>query len=406
MNTNDRKLLLQIFSNALEKLTGEYLVESARFVKPVESNEWRVIAIGKAAASMACGAIDCFGRRNISQLLVITKPGHVRPWLSRLTRAEILESAHPVPDLSSLRAGQRLLEVIRQPSSGAFLFLISGGASSLVEVLHPDIQLADLQRVNRWLQAKDIPVHTVNAVRSRLSLIKGGKLLRYLTTRPGCVLLLSDVQGDDPGSIGSGLLSTTREDVSLPEVMPAWLERLLPAADTGPQPPAMPNHVIGNLQTALKVVADIARQTGLPVTVFDDELAGPAVVAGKEMAACLCRVNPGIYIRGGETTVELPQSPGRGGRNQQFALAAATQLTGRDDIHLLALGTDGDDGNTDDAGALVDGYTLARGMDAGLHAGKCLQRADAGSFLEASGDLVTTGATGTNLRDLVIAIKR
>lgn len=406
MNINDRKVLLQIVSDALEKLTGEYLVASALSVMRVERTEWRVIAIGKAAASMACGAIDYFTRETISQLLVITKPGHVTPWLSRLMPADILESAHPVPDLSSLQAGRRLLDTIQQPSSGSLLFLLSGGTSSLVEVLHPDISLADLQRVNRWLQAKDIPVHTVNAVRSRLSMIKGGKLLRYLTTTPACALLLSDVQGDDPGSIGSGLLSTTREAVSLPEAMPDWLARLIPAADTRSPLPAVPNHVIGNLQTALAVVADIARQTGLPVTLIDDELAGPAVAAGKEMAASLCRGNPGIYIRGGETTVELPQTPGRGGRNQQFALAAATQLAGRDDIHLLALGTDGDDGNTDDAGALVDGQTLVRGMEAGLHAGECLQRADAGSFLEASGDLVTTGATGTNLRDLVIAIKR
>ncbi len=405
MDTDARKMLLQIISNSLEKLGGASLVASALPLSSVESATWRVIAIGKAAPSMACGAIDFYGSEKITQLLVITKYHHATPWLTRLKQAEIFESAHPVPDKNSLLAGQRLLEVVQRQTAEPILFLISGGASSLVEVLQPGIELADLQKVNRWLQAHDLAIPIVNSVRSRLSFIKGGKLLRYINSRKSCALLLSDVQGDAPGIIGSGLLSTAGAAEQLPAIMPDWLLALLADSDGFPAASDFPNYVIGNLQTAMIVVADIARETGFPVTVIEKELAGPAERAGKEVADLLCRANPGIYIRGGETTVELPPQPGRGGRNQHFALAAATQLNGRDDIHMLSLGTDGDDGNTSDAGALVDGGTIERGETAGFDANECLQRADAGSFLEASGDLITTGPTGTNLRDVVIAFK-
>ncbi len=392
-------------AKSLEKLTGESLVESALPELLSDNHTWRVIAVGKAAASMACGAINCLGSENIDQLLVITKSGHVTPWLSRLDQAEIVESAHPIPDERSLLAGKKLLECIQQQFTNPVLFLISGGASSLVEVPHPDIQLADLQRVNDWLQASGLPIHTINTIRSRLSLIKDGKLLRHLNYVDGCALLLSDVQGDDSAIIGSGLLCTVTTKEPLPDILPEWLERLLPAKEVTPLMHVFKNHVIGNLNTMLTVVAGFARQSDYPVTILDDELTGPAEVAGVEMVEYLFQAEAGIYIRGGETTVELPQNPGRGGRNQHLALAAAMQLSGHDDIYLLSIGSDGDDGNTDDAGALVDGGTIKRGKTVGLDASEFLRRADAGSFLAASGDLVTTGPTGTNLRDLVIALK-
>lgn len=406
MNNGGGRVLLQIISESLERLSGEYLVESALPLLPITREKWRVVAIGKAAASMACGAINAIGLDNISRQLVITKKGQAASWMTRLRHAEVLETAHPVPDQSSLQAGQRLLELTRQQGDEAILFLISGGASSLVEVLQPDIRLTDLQRVNHWLQASGLPVHMVNTVRSRLSLIKGGKLLRSLQDKAGFALLLSDVQGDDPGIIGSGLLCPGTVG-TLPETLPDWLVRLLPVEDDFQPSSVFPNLVIANLQTALDAVADCARKTGLSVMVIDKELVGPAAVAGKEIAEYVSHAaSPGIYIFGGETTVELPQSPGRGGRNQHLALAAAIQLAGREDIQLLAVGSDGDDGNSNDAGALVDGGTIERGSVAGLNASLCLRSADSGSFLEASGDLVTTGPTGTNLRDLVIALKR
>ena len=194
--------------------------------------------------------------------------------------------------------------------------------------------------------------------------------------------------------------------IALPDDLPDWILNLLPDSDESLSLASFPNYVIANLDTAREVVAQTIREAGLPVTVIKDELSGSAETSGIRVAEFLSHAAPGCYIQGGETTVELPSEPGRGGRNQQIALTVATQITGRRDILAMAIGTDGDDGNTDDAGALVDGGTIDRGRDAGLDAFDCLRRADAGSFLEASGDLVTTGPTGTNLRDLVIALKR
>ena len=173
MNINDRELLLRSLSISLERLTGEQLLGSVLPALKQDECNHRVIAIGKSAASMACGAIDYLGAEKISRLLVITKSGHADSWRARLRHADIIESAHPVPDQRSLDAGQRLLDVIQQASNDALLFLISGGASSLVEVLQPGLKLADLQRINNWLQVSGLPIHAINAVRTRLSTNQG-----------------------------------------------------------------------------------------------------------------------------------------------------------------------------------------------------------------------------------------
>jgi glycerate 2-kinase len=139
--------------------------------------------------------------------------------------------------------------------------------------------------------------------------------------------------------------------------------------------------------------------------VHSERLCGDAAAAGRRLAAELLDGPASVHIWGGETGVELPANPGRGGRNQQLALAAAEVLAGHDKVWLLAAGTDGSDGPGEDAGAVIDGGTLARGELDGLNAAACLHRADAGSFFEASGDLISTGPTGTNVMDLVIGLK-
>jgi len=166
----------------------------------------------------------------------------------------------------------------------------------------------------------------------------------------------------------------------------------------------VPEHrLLANLEQACTALADAAHDQGLKCTLHDLSLDGDAETTGRQLADELSRLPPGLHVWGGETTVCLPPHPGRGGRNQQLALAAAQVLAGRDGISLLALGTDGSDGASEDAGALVDGGTIARGELAGLDAGQQLRNADAGRFLEASGDLVSTGPTGTNVRDMIVA---
>ncbi len=403
INIKNRKHLLDIFAAGLRDLDGGRLTATAlqgwSATGPVN-----IIGIGKAAAAMTTGALQCLPPAVVEAVLVITRRGYADAWCSQLADADIIEAGHPLPDASSLRAGQRMLEVIGQ-AQGRLLFLVSGGASSLVEVLAPGVGLADLQRVNQWLLASGLPIAAINAVRSRLSMIKGGRLLQWVEPGRVDVLLMSDVAGDDPSVIGSGLLFPGRGDCALPSTMPDALSDILP--DVSPLPTARPPayRVIANLQTALDVMTEKAGVLGLPVQQQAGELTGDAAQTGAEIAHWLQAAPAGIYLWGGETTVQLPPAPGRGGRNQHLALAAAIELAGQQDVYLLAVGTDGSDGNSDDAGALIDGQSVYRGELAGLDARDCLHAADTGRFLEASGDLVCTGPTGCNLRDLVIALK-
>ncbi|MFM1892302.1 MAG: hypothetical protein RLZ44_1379, partial [Pseudomonadota bacterium] len=308
---------------------------------------------------------------------------------------------------SSLAAGERLLAFLRDlPPDLPLLALVSGGASALVEVPRPGVTLEDLQRANAWLLASGLPIGEMNKVRKALSRIKGGGLLNYVGKRPVLGLLISDVPYDEPAVIGSGLLVPAAPG-ELP-ALPDWLAELTGAAAEEASPPSeCPELVlVATLGDALDAAAAAGTAAGLAVHRHPEFLEGEAAERGRALAAFLLEAPPGLHLWGGETTVTLPAEPGRGGRNQHLALAAAELLDGRDDLVLLAAGTDGSDGPTEDAGGLVDGGTWGRALREGLDPRRALQRADAGSVLAATGDLVHTGPTGTNVMDLVIALKR
>lgn len=402
--------LLDIYAKAVAAVQGAACVERCLAARP-----WRgavhVVAVGKAAAAMLAGAQAALGS-SLHAALLITKPGHAAPETARDARVTVIEAGHPLPDQRSLAAGAALLNFVAQaPPATPLLFLISGGASSLVEVLPPGVSLADLRRVNHWLLGSGLAIHAMNALRKQLSCIKGGRLATHLQGRPVLQLLISDVAGDAPADIGSGLLAPPPENAEpAPADLPKWLRELLHRAP--PPPPAdapcfnsIETRVIANLDQALTAAAQAARERGYAVHAHADGLRGDAAAQGRRLAAELLQGPAGVHIWGGETTVVLPPRPGRGGRNQHLALAAALTLAGHDKVWLLAAGTDGSDGDGEDAGALVDGGTLARGELARLEAAECLRRADAGTFLEASGDLINTGPTGTNVMDLVIGLK-
>ena len=403
MLDNRNKLILSLARHALASVAGDRVVEQAaracEFWQPLH-----VVAIGKAAAAMAAGVQRALPRQ-LRRTLVITRPGYADSWQRELSAAELIEAGHPVPTQDSLVAGKRLLDWLAETDSDAhILLLLSGGASSLVEVPAEGIDLALLQRVNRWLLGSGLPIDQINRVRRRLSRIKGGGLLQYLHGHTTSVWLLSDVEGDDPAVIGSGLCYPAPEQQQ-PVEYPDWLADTLAAVPVMPdiRLPVPEHRLLANLEQACTALADAAHDQGLKCTLHTLSLVGDAESTGRQLAGELARLPPGIHVWGGETTVCLPQHPGRGGRNQQLALAAAQALAGQDGIRLLALGTDGSDGASEDAGALVDGGTIARGELAGLDAAQQLRNADAGRFLEASGDLVSTGPTGTNVRDLVVA---
>lgn len=402
-----RQQLLTIYLAALRAVNGEVAVSRYLTEHPLDG-KWAVIAVGKAAAAMAMGAQKVLGEQ-LHTGLVITKYGHSDPRLDS-KRFEVLESGHPVPDESSLLAGERLLlRLDTLPDEIPLLFLLSGGASALVEALPPGIGLDELGRVNSWLLSSGLAIEQMNRVRKQLSLIKGGRLARHMKGRRCLQLVISDVPGDDLATIGSGPLQPS-SDTPLPELLPRWLVDLLKRTETAPTNvdpvfDTIETHIVASNAIAQAAAAKAARELGIPVYEHSSHFQGMADRCAQSFTREVLEGKPGMYIWGGESSVGLPPDPGRGGRNQHMALAAAFELAGQENVLFLAAGTDGSDGPTEDAGALVDGGTKMRGEDEGYSIKESLKRADSGRFLEASGDLIETGPTGTNVMDLVLGWK-
>lgn len=399
--------LLKLFQAALNAVHGRHRVQQTLVHAPIDGPV-ALLAVGKAASAMAQGANAALGQQ-IVDALIVTKHGYrdELPW-------PVLEAGHPVPDARSLTAGTALIGFIsRTPPRATVLVLLSGGASALVEELPAGVSLAALQGVTDWLLAHDFDISAINAVRKRLSCIKGGRLAARLAPWPVRVLAISDVPGNDPRAIGSGPLTADAAALSdaLLHSLPESVQTLLQQAPPVPRAddPCFRNvhyEIIATLDDAKRAVVAQAQEWGAPVVLHEEALSGDAAATGQHLAQALASAPAGVlHVWGGETTVRLPPHPGRGGRNQQLALSAAIELQGHAGLWLLAAGTDGSDGPTEDAGALADGGTVARGAEEGMDAEACLAAADAGRFLEASGDLLQTGPTGTNVMDLVLGFR-
>jgi hydroxypyruvate reductase len=377
-----RAVLLELLRAALAAVDGRRCTrEALGGGSPQDQRPVWAAAIGKAAAAMALGAADALGAR-LERVLLVTKEGHAGE-ARGLERFEIHESSHPLPDARSLASGERLLAFVDEiPHSARPLFLVSGGASSLVEVLAPGVGLEELLRLNVEGIARALPIEALNARRRQISLVKGGRLAARVRGRGALALFLSDVPGDDPAVIGSGLLGPSGSPDS-----PDDVERV----------------VVASIDEARRAVRD--RAAGLVVDVPPERFSGRVDRLAVRVAHETALGTAALHVWGGESVIDLPEHPGRGGRNQHLALAAARLVAGRDDVFLLAAGTDGTDGPTLDAGALVDGQTCARIACAGVDVDEALRCADAGTALEAAGDLVHTGPTGTNVGDLVLGLK-
>src|SRR6185437_2954952 len=350
-----RSLLLELLHAGLERVDGRRCVRGALLAGALASRDAPVwaAAVGKAAASMALGAVDALGS-SLERVLVITKSGHLAPELLALPGVEAHESAHPVPDERSLAAGRRLLEWVGElPPAVSPLFLVSGGASSLVEVPEAGVTLADLEQLSARALADGMEIGELNARRARLSRIKGGRLAGHLGGRTARALFISDVPNDDPAVIGSGLLGPAANGVDR-------IER----------------QIIASVDHAMEGIAAAAAQRGLTVHRAPGRFADLATRLAASFAHQLLLGNTQVRIWGGESTVRLPPHPGRGGRNQHLALAAAKLLQDYPELLLLAVGTDGTDGPTEAAGGLVDAETYAQVALAGLDPDDCLARAD------------------------------
>lgn len=403
-----RQQVLEVFEAGVTRVKGFNAVEG--FLKEnALAGDYYLIAVGKAASSMSLGALSVM-KDQITKGLVITKHDHTEDELRAYNNIVTMESDHPVPGEPSLAAGRALLEFVEQaPGDAEFLVLFSGGASSLMEVLAEGMTLEKLAELNKVLLSIGFDITQMNQVRRAISFIKGGRLANYINGRETVALLISDVPGDDPAVIGSGPLTPVDEDISqvdLPEAITSILEGV--KFTEAPKQELFSNittHVIATLDDAKQAAANHAKSLGFDVTVHKEFMEGDAEQKAIEICKSLDDAVSGIHVWGGETSLILPPNPGRGGRNQHLAAVAARELSGKDNIVFLAAGTDGTDGPTPDAGGLVDGSTVSKGTAENLDINAFLSAANVGNYLEKTGDLVTTGPTGTNVMDLVVVYK-
>lgn len=327
-----------------------------------------VIGAGKAAAAMAA-AVEAAWPEVALEGVVVTRYGHTVP----TRRIRVREAAHPVPDAAGEAAAREILAAVANLTpEDQVVALISGGASALLTAPVPGISLAGKILVNQALLDSGAPISVMNRIRSKISLIKGGKLAAACRPARLVTLAISDVPGDDPAIIGSG---------------PTWVA----GADY---------RLIATPRMALEAAAAAA---GMPYTLLGDALEGEAAVLGREMAArALRETGPMLLLSGGETTVTLTpgQKPGKGGRNTEFLLSLAIGLDGARNIFALAGDSDGIDGSEDAAGAIITPDTLTRARALGLDPETMLNGHDSYSFFAALGNLVLTGPTLTNVNDI------
>lgn len=402
---DSRQFLIDCWGAGVASVNGENSVRQALLEHGPERIE-RLLAVGKAASSMCLGAIDCMTPD--AQCLMITKYGHTDPQLAEDQRFQIIESAHPVPDQNSIKAGTMAIDFVQSVlPSQSFLVLVSGGASSLLEVLVEGLGLEYLESLTGAMLANGLDIHQVNAVRNRISRIKGGRLMALGKSRLTHVLLISDVRQDDPAVIGSGIGSTFPSQSSAPGI-PAAIREILAEAGVSTEEycpsPSLPNissRVVASNTVARNACAQFAMDNGMQVVMNEEVLYGDMDEVVNRISELITIGPGGVYIFGGEPTVVLPEKPGTGGRMQHLALSVAKPIRGQTGISLIAAGTDGTDGPTNAAGGIVDGATYERDSGADI----ALAAADAGSYLARVGGLFASGPTGTNVMDLVIVLK-
>jgi hydroxypyruvate reductase len=398
------EFLVRCWTAGVKSVRGERVVREAIEADGLAEIS-NVLAIGKAASSMCLGLLPKLSRSGNG--LLITKHKHVDSNAFQSADIEVIESGHPVPDENSLLAGRRALAFVRSiPATENLVLLVSGGASALVECLPHNINLDTLKWINEKLLADGYSIDQINFVRSRLSEIKGGKLLDHFSGSEVQVYAISDVPGDSVDLIGSGIGSQGKTELPAFNV-PDEIQQLLNTVESGTR---IRNaemacrygaRIIASNSTARNAVQKYVKKEGYQVVVNEFSLNDDVGDVAKDIAGQLRQGPRGIYIWGGEPTIILPASPGVGGRNQSLALAVAREIDGCDDISLIVGGTDGSDGPTDAAGGVVDGTTFSSipGGD------RALQNADAGTFLKKAGSLLVSGPTGTNVMDLVVGLK-
>jgi glycerate 2-kinase len=387
-----------------------------------------VVGAGKASAAMAA-VTEQFLIDVIYDGVVVTKYDHGM----RLGSIRLIEAAHPIPDAMSVQAGKEILELVQKAGEGDIvLALVSGGASALLMDCPPGVSLADLQQVFNHLLQCGAAIGEINIIRKHLSPgIKGGQLARMAWPATLVSFILSDVIGDPLDSIASGptvgdpstyadawaILEKYQLIEKIPYAVARWLKSGLEGqiAET-PQPgdaifQKTHNYLVGTNRVALDAAAARAKQLHYHPVILTDTLSGEARDQAAALVQQIIHYNgprPACLLLGGETTVTI-KNKGKGGRNQEFVLAALRALQdiplapGRIPV-ILSAGTDGTDGPTDAAGAVMDDDLLKIVAEKGLNAEHFLQQNDSYHFFQQAGGHVITGATQTNVMDVVVAL--
>jgi hydroxypyruvate reductase len=396
-----------------------------------------VVGGGKAGAPMTAAVAEVLGRR-LTKGVVVVKHKHVLDDATLTGPIEIVEAGHPVPDEAGLKGAGDIVDLLCDTTSrDLVLCLISGGGSALMTSPAPGISLADLQTLTQLLLGCGATINEINTIRKHISQLKGGQLAKLASPSPVVGLILSDVVGDPLEVIASGPTvpdPTTFDDAwsileryevldqvpaSITTHLSNGLRGILP--DT-PKPgdlifDSVHNVIVGSNRLAAQAAADKAQALGFDTILLTTFLEGEAQEVARAMAGLakgLVRSEtthpadsvisqPACLLLGGETTVTL-HGDGKGGRNQEMALAAAMSLADWDGVLIAFLATDGNDGPTDAAGAFADGSTIARAIQSGLDADAHLARNDAYHYFRELGDLIVTGPTNTNVNDLVIIL--
>jgi len=417
----ETSVLNYLKTNGTELSVGTYSIDLSAV------RDIYVVGAGKASAAMATAVEKALPGR-ITDGLINVKYGHTAP----LATIRLVEAGHPVPDVSGLRGAKEILSLV----SGAgpedlVICLISGGGSSLMPLPAPGLTLAHKQETTQSLLECGATIHEINSIRKHLSAIKGGQLARATFPAPLVTLILSDVVGDDLDVIASGPTVPDRSTFNdcLEIIRRYSLDRKLPASvlshlrkgATGliPETPKpgdaffknTHNIIVGSNRDALNAARLSAAEKGYHTHVISATVEGEArEIARSHMALAKKVIDiakpvapPACILSGGETTVTL-RGTGKGGRNQEFALAAALEIDNLPNMVVFSAGTDGTDGPTDAAGAVADPETVPRARDMGMEPLSYLNHNDSYHFFQKLGDLVVTGPTNTNVMDLHIIL--
>jgi len=408
---------ITIIEESIKNVLPQKAVEKALANKKFNGNII-VIAIGKAAWTMAKAAKNILGA-SVKKGIVVTKYEHSQ---GEIEGFEIIEAGHPVPDENSVLGTNRAVEAVRGLSKkDQVIFLVSGGGSALFEKPAEGLTLLDIKNVTGDLLKSGADIIEINTIRKRLSDVKGGKFAALCAPAQVYSIVLSDVIGDRLDSIASGPAypdsSTAEEALDIVKKYNLQFNEALMNALRKETPKALDNVetvITGSVSELCRAVAENAEKLGYTPYILSSTLECEAKEAGKFISSMAREVRNGnLYginppcalITGGETTVKI-QGNGLGGRNQELALTAAKGIAGLENTLIFSLGSDGTDGPTDAAGGMVDGKTVEKLSKLGMDCDKILDNNDSYHGLKAVDGLIMTGATGTNVNDVMVVLCR